>query len=115
MSVIYYFIVVSIGVVTYAVVWLVIVVGIKLGLVTLIPHFFILCNKNNDYTVNLLAYNDNIYNQQKMTKEELDKLISETRVLVKCLEYHAVNNIIRYEISRAHRDSIRRTYKQLTK
>ena len=49
-----------------------------------------------------------------MTKEELDKLISETRMLVKCLEYHTVNNIIRYEICRAHRDSIRKTYKQLT-
>ena len=71
-------------------------------------------NKNDDCRINLLAYNDNIYNQQKMTKEELDRLISETRVLVKCLEYHAINNIIRYEICRAHRDSIRRTYKKLT-
>ena len=48
-----------------------------------------------------------------MTKEELDKLITETNVLVKCLEYQAMNNIIRYEICRARRDSIRQTYKQL--
>ena len=115
-SVIYYVIVVSIGVVTYAVVWLVIVVKAYNREVVILCAFifFILCNKNNDWTINLLVYNDNIYNQQKMTKEELNKLIRETSVLIECLEYNAVNNIIRYEICRAHKDSIRKTYKELT-